>query len=255
MRTSRGIVAIATSLALSAIPQAAFAEPDQVLAHGRDEGGLCVFDGPVYVIGTVRADEKCRLIAVPSDSVRDVGTLGPPSTHRAKTRDDTPGQPNGLGGIGVNPGNVAGAAGGLAGAATSGMTTWHGWAYASYFNESNQLMYEDKFDLYYQESRQDGRFSGATGAGGCTTGPGTFPHQPVNESCTWSPGFLGPDSVTFVSGGTYADYLLLARYDHRSISMNYIHTNGTDPYGFCPLVDVPPRWRLACDVQGKRVGP
>lgn len=249
MRLTRGLVLTASLCATLSAPTLAGA--DDVVAYGRLEGTRCVFDEPVQVTARVRADRDCRLLLEP-----DGTTLSPPAKAQPKRRTDEPAVPTAVGA----PGGAVGVMGRLATQAaeragdTGGYTLWHGWAEYQVFNELDDVIYHDRFDVQYRQYHQDGTFDGFAGAGRCATGAGVYPHNPTVESCTWLAGYLGPYVVSFTSSGTYVDRILLVEYDRRDVDLNYVHDADGGFSQSCPrITEIHPLWGARCVIDKEEV--
>ena len=256
----------ATALALCAVlayAAPASADAGTVLAMGRNVDGLCVFDDPIVVTSSARADADCRLVSV--DDVQDDLNTSAPATVRPKVM-ETYATPSG-GGIGIEPislqetEDLAGAATRLAGDAVSAASD--GWRYYearaqwSFFNERNERIYHDSIAFTFRRDAQGGMISGvAMTDGTCQTGLVSTPHRPAIESCTWEPGIMGGSTFSFTSKGTYADYMLLGvRYDWRRLGMMFTaYQDGTYQPDCSPLGDLPVGWHTTgCKISQRRI--
>lgn len=240
---------LVTSVALgTAVAGAGTAIADDVLAYGTNVDGMCVFEPAVLVPAgvTVTANSACHLLAVPG--VPPDRVIGPGGTFvpkRARTDVATGG---GL--VDVPPlstedlGSVTKAA-----EDAQEERTYRIEVRRTYWNERDQLMYDDMVAFTYRQAEGGGPITGVTpNEAYCATGAGTYPHVPVTdpEQCYWRAGYLGGQQFSFVAHGEYRDYVAGVQYDHRRVETSFVaRYDGSFSLSCGRVAQLPPQWTSA----------
>ncbi len=245
--------------------------PGSVVATGRLDGDVCVFesDAVVTLRGTaaaglgLRTDAACRLVVTRLDatpvavSAPFLYAVAPKIDEDATAASPAGGVGGGdpLFGAGTDVATLADTAGNAVATASS-TTSVHVTMSQTIYNAVGSVQYEDKIEVAYLKNTRTGSVSHLEPTDGYCRGGG-LADNPANEwtdvaateirDCFYKTTASGPDKVAFLTGGYYRQLLLGIERDARLLTETFSErTDGSVSRDCDPGDAVPRYWTTYC---------